>query len=149
MTRADVKKLGKLIFGDARAKAKLEAIMHPKIRVRIYSEISRLCKTEKLFFVDIPLFFESKNYLELSPVAVVYTPRELQLSRVVARDKQGEADAKNRIKSQIDIEEKVKKADFVIDNSGEEAALEKAVDKFLEEVKKWFCKNTAQAETIF
>ena len=145
----DVKKLGKLVFSDALAKAKLEAIMHPKIRERIYGEISRLCAKGKLFFVDIPLFFESKNYSELSPVAVVYAPREIQLTRVVARDKQGEADAKSRIESQIDIEEKVKKADFVIDNSGKQTALGEAVEKFLEEVEKWFCKNTAQAETIF
>lgn len=145
----DVKKLGKLVFSDALAKSKLEAIMHPKIRERIYGEISRLCAKGKLFFVDIPLFFESKNYSELSPVAVVYAPREIQLTRVVARDKQGEADALSRINSQIDIEKKRAKADFVIDNSGEEAALEKAVEKFLEEVEKWFCKNTAQAETIF
>ncbi len=145
----DVKKLGKLVFSDALAKSKLEAIMHPKIRERIYGEISRLCTKGKLFFVDIPLFFESKNYSELSPVAVVYATKELQLSRVSARDKQGEADAISRINSQIDIEEKRVKADFVIDNSGEEAALEEAVEKFLEEVEKWFCKNTAQAETIF
>ncbi len=145
----DVKKLGKLVFSDALAKSKLEAIMHPKIRERIYGEISRLCAKGKLFFVDIPLFFESKNYSELSPVAVVYATKELQLSRVSARDKQGEADAISRINSQIDIEEKRVKADFVIDNSGEEAALEEAVEKFLEEVEKWFYKNTAQAETIF
>lgn len=145
----DVKKLGKLVFSDALAKSKLEAIMHPKIRERIYGEISRLCTKGKLFFVDIPLFFESKNYSELSPVAVVYATKELQLSRVSARDKQGEADAISRINSQIDIEEKRVKADFVIDNSGEEAALEEAVEKFLEEVEKWFYKNTAQAETIF
>lgn len=145
----DAKKLGKLVFSDALAKSKLEAIMHPKIRERIYGEISRLCAKGKLFFVDIPLFFESKNYSELSPVAVVYAPREIQLTRVVARDKQGETDALNRINSQIDIEKKRAKADFVIDNSGEEAALEEAVEKFLEEVEKWFCKNTAQAETIF
>jgi dephospho-CoA kinase len=144
----DAKKLGKLVFSDKTAKAKLEAIMHPKIKKMIFEEIAKLEKSDKLFFVDIPLFFESQNYQELTPVAVVYAPKELQLKRITNRDGLNEVDAKSRIASQIDIEEKVKKANFVIDNASDGCMLESKVNNFLEEVDRWFCKNTAQAEMI-
>ncbi len=145
----DTKKLGRLVFENKEAKKKLEAIMHPEIKKEIFKKIAELEKKDKIYFVDIPLFFESENYRELSPVAVVYAPRTVQLERIMKRDGLGEIDANNRINSQIDIEKKAKMADFLIDNSGSKEELQKNIEKFLQEAKKWFCKNTAQAETIF
>jgi dephospho-CoA kinase len=141
--------LGKLVFEDKSKREKLEAIMHPKIKEAILSSMKELEKKGKIYFVDIPLFFETKNYTELSPVAVVYAPRELQLSRIVARGGIDLQEATKRVNSQIDIDEKVKMADFIINNSGEQALLDEKIDIFLKEVREWFCKNTAQAETIF
>jgi dephospho-CoA kinase len=145
----DTKKLGKLVFENKEAKSKLEELMHPKIKKQIFAEIERIEKEDKIYFLDIPLFFESKNYAELSPIAVVYVPKELQLQRVIARDGLSKNDAINRINSQIDIEAKKKAADFVIDNSGLSDNLASQVNIFLEKVEQWFCKNTAQAETTF
>jgi len=145
----DRKKMGELIFQDKSQKIKLESIMHPKIKTAIFEEMAKLEKESKIYFVDIPLFFESKNYKELSPVAVVYAPVQTQLKRIIKRDGLGEEDAKKRVAAQIDINEKAKKADFVIDNSGDENKLGENVNNFLEEVERWFCKNTAQAEMIF
>ncbi len=141
--------LGKIVFEDKSKREKLEAIMHPKIKEAIFSEMKELEKRGKIYFVDIPLFFETQNYTELSPVAVVYAPRELQISRVVARGGVSRQDAVKRVDSQMDIDKKVKMADLVIDNSGEQALLDEKIDIFLKEVREWFCKNTAQAETIF
>jgi len=145
----DAKKLGKLIFSNKQEKEKLESIMHPKIKKEIFKQIEILGKEGELFFVDIPLFFESQNYKELKPVAVVYAPKEAQLERIISRDSFSVADANDRIGSQMNIEEKKEKADFVIDNSGEASTLEAEVDNFLKEVEQWFYKNTAQAETTF
>lgn len=145
----NTKKLGKLVFENKEAKKKLEAIMHPEIKKEIFKKIDELEKKDKIYFVDIPLFFESENYRELSPVAVVYAPRTVQLERIMRRDGLGEIDANNRIESQIDIEKKAKMADFVIDNSGSKEELQNNIEIFLKEAKQWFCKNTAQAETIF
>jgi len=145
----DTKKLGKLIFENKELKSKLEKLMHPEIKKQIFTEIEKLEKEGRMYFLDIPLFFESKNYDELSPIAVVYTPKKLQLQRVIMRDGLSKNDAINRINSQIDIEVKKKKADFVIDNSGTAKNLASQVDIFLEKVEQWFYKNTAQAETTF
>lgn len=142
-------KLGKLIFSDETAKIKLESIMHPLIKEKILQEAQKLEKDNKIYFIDIPLFFESKNYMELPLVAVVYTPRESQIKRISLRSNLAEQDVLARINSQIDIEEKIKMADFIIDNSGDISGLSDKVDNFLKEVESWFCKNTAQAETIF
>lgn len=143
------KKLGNLIFTDKDAKKKLEGILHPKIREKIYTKIKELEAKKKLFFVDIPLYFESNGYKELRPVAVVYVPPDIQLSRVMGRDKTDTDTAKQKIASQIPIDQKVKMADFKIDNSGDIGNLKKNVQKFLEEVDIWFYKNTALAETTF
>lgn len=143
------KKLGNLIFADKEAKVKLEKILHPKIREKIYAKIEELEAKERVFFVDIPLYFESAAYSELRPTVVVYTPPQNQLLRLIQRDKIGVDEAKQKIASQINIDEKAKIADFVIDNSGNIEDLENNIKKFLEEVNVWFYKNTAQAETTF
>lgn len=140
--------LAKIVFEDENKRKQLEQIMHPKIKETILAQMNELEKKGKIYFVDIPLFFETKNY-DLSPVAVVYTPKEKQLSRIVARGEIDEQGAQKRIDAQIDIEQKAKMADFVIDNSGDTKSLELNTEKFLQEVKQWFYKNTVQAETIF
>ncbi len=142
-------KLAKLIFSDKTAKIKLESIMHPLIKEEITREAQKLEKDNKIYFVDIPLFFETNNYKEFLPVAVVYAPKEAQIKRVLARNNISEMEALNRINSQMDIEQKVKMADFIIDNSGDISKLPDKVDNFLKEVENWFYKNTAQAETTF
>lgn len=145
----DSRKLGKLVFSDKAAKTKLEEIMHPPIKQKIFEEAQKLEKDNKIYFIDIPLFFESKNYTELSPVAVVYAPKEAQIQRVLLRNNLDRQEVLSRIASQIDIQTKAARADFIIDNSGDKSKLVEEVDKFLDKVDKWFCKNTVQAETIF
>jgi dephospho-CoA kinase len=144
----DRKVLAKIVFEDEAKRKQLEQIMHPKIKETILVQMNELEKKGKIYFIDIPLFFETKNY-DLSPVAVVYAPKDKQLSRIVARGGIDEIEAQNRINAQIDIEQKAKMADFIIDNSGDIDGLEPNTEKFLQEVKQWFYKNTAQAETIF
>ncbi len=145
----DTNRLGQLVFSDKNAKAKLEAILHPPIKEKIFAEAEKLEKDNKIYFIDIPLFFETQNYSELKPIAVVYAPLDAQIERVSSRNCLGREEAIKRIGSQIDIEKKVKMANFVIDNSGDKLDLKNRVNNFLEEVENWFCKNTAQAETTF
>jgi dephospho-CoA kinase len=145
----DREAIAKLIFKDRDAKVKLEAIMHPKIKEKIFAQMEKLEKKGKIYFIDIPLFFESDNYRQLSPVAVVYASKDMQLSRIMKRSGLDQEGADSRISAQIDIDKKKELADFIIDNSGEKSILEEKVNIFLEEVKQWFYKNTAQAETIF
>ena len=131
----DRKKLGELVFKSPAELAKLEALLHPKITAEILSQAQALEAKEKLFFVDIPLFFEGKRYEFFDKVAVVYAPKDTLISRVMKRNGLDHAAAKHRVELQMDIEQKRAMADFVIGNSGDLAALETAVERFLKELK--------------
>ena len=128
------KKLGALVFGNSQERKRLEHLLHPKIK----EEIIRLAKAQERFkvpyFIDIPLFFETKNY-DLFPVVVVYAPKELQLKRLTKRERLPREEALRRIELQIDIEQKRQMADFVIDNSKDLKHLQNEVEDFVQTVK--------------
>ena len=131
----DRKKLGELVFKNPAELAKLEALLHPKITAEILSQAQALEVKGKLFFVDIPLFFEGKRYEFFDKVAVVYAPKDTLIVRVMKRNGLDRAAAKHRVELQMDIEQKRAMADFVIDNRGDLAALKVAVERFLKEIK--------------
>ncbi len=127
------KVLGDIIFKDKNERAFLEALLHPLI----FDEIEYLAKKEDAnktpYFVDIPLFFENKRY-PISRHLVVYTPKKKQLKRLMKRDGYTVEDALMRIDTQIDIEEKRKRATYVIDNSGDLHQLMHECEKVKEEI---------------
>ncbi|WP_331774968.1 dephospho-CoA kinase [Sulfurospirillum sp. 1612] len=127
----DRKALGALIFANPKEKEKLNAYIHPLIRQQIYHDVEKLEEKKAKYLVDIPLYFESGHY-DAEIVAVVFCPKSLQIKRLMARDGMCEDDALMRIESQIDIEEKKKRADFVIDNSLDFAHVTKETKKFME-----------------
>lgn len=131
----DRKKLGELVFKDTAKLAKLEALLHPKITAEILSQAQALEAKGKLYFVDIPLFFEGKRYEFFDKVAVVYAPKDTLIARVMKRNGLDHAAAKHRVELQTDIEQKRAMADFVIDNGGDLAVLKAAVERFLKELK--------------
>ena len=128
------KELGNLIFTNKEAKEKLEAFMHPKIRERIITKAARFEKLKFPYLIDIPLFFETNAY-EIKHSVVVYTPKEVQLERLMKRNKLSEQESLDRIAAQLDIEVKKQKADFVIDNSGNLKHLQAECEAFVEKIK--------------
>lgn len=130
----DRKKLGELVFKNPAELAKLEALLHPKITAEILSQARALEAKGRLYFVDIPLFFEGKRYEFFDKVAVVYAPKDTLIARVMKRNGLDHAAAKHRVELQTDIEQKRAMADFVIDNGGDLFALEVAVERFLKEL---------------
>lgn len=127
-------KLGTLIFSDSVAKKKLESFLHPKIRAEIEQ---RSIKQDSFMFpylIDIPLFFESGAY-DIKESVVVYVPKELQLERFIKRNGFSREESLRRIESQMDIEEKKKRAIWVIDNSGDLKHLQRECEEFVEKIK--------------
>lgn len=133
--KVDRKKLAKYAFSNKIELEKLENLLHPKIKEKIYTLADDLEKLNLPYFIDIPLFYEKKNY-EFNKVAVVYTPKKIALKRLVLRDHFDEKTAIERLNLQIDIEEKKKIADFVIDNSKDLKHLNDEIDKFISQLKK-------------
>jgi len=130
----DRKKLGELVFKDPAELAKLEALLHPKITAEILSQAQVLEAKGKLYFVDIPLFFEGKRYEFFDKVAVVYAPKDTLIARVMKRNGLSYDAAKHRVELQIDIEQKRAMADFVIDNSGDLKNLKEQTLEFLKKI---------------
>ena len=133
--KIDRKKLGAIVFNDPKKLKNLEQILHPKIKAEIFFKALQLERLERVYFVDIPLFFEKKErYSEFKNVAVIYAPKELLLSRLMSRNALSLEDAKARVELQIDIEQKREMAKFVIDNSGDRDNLELELEKFLKQI---------------
>jgi len=112
--------LAQRIFPDAEARATLNRITHPRIAARMREEIAaaRARKVPVLVAV-IPLLLENDRRDLVDCVIVVAADEAMQQARLLGRDASlSPADAQARIAAQMPIAEKVKRADYVIDNSG-------------------------------
>ena len=113
----DRKALGSIIFADKVKRKTLEDLLHPLIYDEIEQQSLVLDTKKKPYLVDIPLFFEGGRY-PIAKSIVVYATKEQQLGRLMVREGYTKEEAQTRIDTQIPVEEKRKKASYVIDNSG-------------------------------
>ncbi|MBR9985793.1 MAG: dephospho-CoA kinase [Desulfosarcina sp.] len=116
----DRKRLGEIIFNDPDKKARLDAIVHPLVFERSAEMIAQIAAgtPDAVVIMDVPLLMEADMGRGLEEVIVVYVPETLQLERLMNRDGLDEQAAMARIRSQMSIEEKRRRATLVIDNSG-------------------------------
>ena len=125
------KRLGEIVFKDKEKRKTLEDILHPKIKEEITRQARELDKQEIPYFIDIPLFFETKNY-PIKEVLLIFVPKEIQLQRLIKRNHLTAQEANERISLQIPMEEKKKKANYIIDNSKDLENLQREVEKYLQ-----------------
>lgn len=113
------KALADIVFKDKASLKKLESILHPRVRLNIKEEIKKLKKKrfKGVVVLDIPLLFESNLNRNVDMTIVVKTSRDTQIKRAVKNLKITRQQVLSRIKSQMPLKEKIKKADVVIDNS--------------------------------
>jgi dephospho-CoA kinase len=116
----DRKRLGAIIFSDPVQQAALNAIVHPRVIEGIGAVVDRIAaeSPEAVVVLDVPLLYEAGMDRDLSDVIVVYVPEALQAQRLMARDGLSAAEAMVRIRSQLPLVEKRRRATIVIDNSG-------------------------------
>ncbi len=115
----DRKKLGEIVFADPEKRETLNRIVHPAVLEKLKDLLFKYqASGEELVIVEVPLLYELKLENLFDDVILVYAPEEVQLKRVMERDQLSRQEAMNRIKSQIPIEEKKRRATIVIDNSG-------------------------------
>jgi dephospho-CoA kinase len=113
-TTLDRPALGRIVFGDGKARAALEAIVHPEVYRRIREWFANLPASTRVAIADIPLVFETGHNHDFDEVVVAACDPEEQVRRVMARDNLPDAEARNRLAAQWPIEEKIKRADRVI-----------------------------------
>lgn len=116
----DRSRLGAIVFGDASARADLEAIIHPEVRRRIAAWHADLDASgyRGPAFADIPLLFETARTGDFDVVVVVACDPARQRARLIARDGLSEEAADLRIAAQMPIADKVRQADHVISTDG-------------------------------
>src|ERR1044072_2612742 len=115
----DRKRLGALIFADQSQRERLNHILHPFIIAR-QDEILKEWEAENptgIGIVDAALMIESGGYKRFDKLIVVHCRPEVQLERLMLRDKLSRDEALRRINSQMPQEEKLRFADYLIDTS--------------------------------
>ena len=129
----DRRKLGAVVFADPKQLARLNAIMHPRMAGMVSDRIEQ-CRVAgaPVVVVEAALMFEAGWETLVDEVWVVDSPLDLVMKRLYARNGMDEAEVNKRIKSQMDIRERLERADVVVDNAGDLAALEQVVDSLWE-----------------
>ncbi|MEX2659496.1 MAG: dephospho-CoA kinase [Acidimicrobiales bacterium] len=121
--------LASVVFADAAALADLNRLVHPAVGVAIAEVIAAHAGTDAVVVLDVPLLVESADLgPEVSGLLVVDCPVEVAVERLVTQRGMDEADARARIARQAPRDERLSRADHVIDNSGPPEALPALVD---------------------
>ena len=111
-------RIAQIVFKDKRARLDLEAIIHPAVQRAIDEFFATLPRRTPFAVADIPLLFETGREKQFDAVVVVACPREMQLQRLMERNKLSKEDAERRLNAQLPIEKKVEKATHVIRTDG-------------------------------
>jgi dephospho-CoA kinase len=118
-----------VIFADAIGRRDLEAIVHPAVYEALEGWLRRAeISGAPLAIADIPLLFETGRERDFDRVIVAACRPETQRARLRARDGLSEEDAARRLASQMPIEEKASRADYVIRTDGTFADTDKQID---------------------
>ena len=128
----DRKKLKEIVFENKEKLKRLNAIIHPKV-INFYKELKEK-KTDKVIIFDVPLLFESGIDKFCNRILVIISDYEVQLNRIIERDKINRELAEKIIKSQLSNEERIKKADVVIENNSSLEDLFEKVERFCERI---------------
>lgn len=131
----DRKILGQIVFSDQEKLQKLNAIVQSDIFEWISSQKKRyVASGAPLVVLDIPLLYEAGYERLVDGVMVVWTDRDRQLHRLMRRDDLSKEEATSRIASQASMDEKMERADVLIDNNG-------PVEHTLKQVESWLLEN--------
>ena len=110
--------LGQLVFADEAKRKQLNAIVHPEVQRLALESFQRLMNDgAQTIIYDVPLLYESKLESMFLAVVVVYVPREIQLERVMRRDKLSKLETQQRLAAQMSLDTKAERADYLINNS--------------------------------
>lgn len=130
--------LGKIVFNDIKKRKKINSIVHPyvidetKKIITHWQNMEQHNKKNYLIVLVIPLLFETHTADIADYVIVVKCKKEIQLTRLIERNKLSKQNALKRINVQMDMEKKAARADYVIDNDKDLSSLKNQVEKILQ-----------------
>lgn len=122
-------KLAKIVFRDIRKLKKLENILHPKI----FKEIKFLYSNniKQFFVVEIPLLFETKKEKFFDYIILIKAKKSICKKRFFNKKY-----FEKRVKRQIPTSDKIKKSDFIIENSSSLKNLKKQVQQVVKKIRR-------------
>ncbi len=138
----DRTKLGGIVFKDIGQLKKLERIIHPKVIKRIEKNIIKLKKEGKVkvLLIEVPLLFESGLDRMVDATILVRARQRDQIQRTSKRLSIPKQQVRNRLNQQMPLGDKIRLADFVIDNRGTKKQTQKQVQHiWCELLKKLIC----------
>ncbi len=129
-------KLAAVIFDAPEKRKQLEVITHPRIIEEENRRVNELRKNNKsgIIILDAALLIEAGHHNHVDKLIVVYLNKDTQIKRLRKRDSLSFADAEKRLNSQMPLDEKVKLADYVIDNNKSFDEVEKQVSEIYAEL---------------
>jgi dephospho-CoA kinase len=131
----DRRVLGARVFANQDERLALEALTHPAVGAETARRLEALVDRGVLVaFYDVPLLFEAGLDKGMDGIVVVWVPREVQLARLMARDHLDRAAAEARLAAQLPLDEKRRRATWVIDSSGTFDATRAQVERLWHEL---------------
>lgn len=134
----DRARLADAVFGDEERRRELEAIVHPAVRKEMRRRIEALQAqgaARPIIVLDVPLLFEGGLNEEVDRVIVTTVSDAARLERLAGRDGLDEEEVRRRMRAQWPQDEKVARADHVIDNSGSPEECRRQVEELFEKLK--------------
>jgi len=127
----DRAKLGEIVFADEAKRQQLNSILHPFIIAAQDAQLRDWKQQDPngVAVVDAALMIESGGYQRFDKLVVVHCGPEVQLQRLMRRNKLSREEAEQRIATQMPQEEKKRYADYLIDTSGEFAETRRQTEK--------------------
>jgi len=134
--RIERRKLGKVVFSNPAKLQKLNEIVHPQLKKRLWARISdiRTRRPDAIIVVDAALIIETGIIDKFEGLIVVTAPLEQRVQRLMAERLMTREEALSRIQSQLADEERVKYATWLIHNDGTMEALQDKVDRLWSEI---------------
>ena len=116
----DRKKVADIVFSNAEARIKINTIVHPVVITRQSEELKKIEESGKIEIagVEAALIYEAHAEHQFDAVIVVTAPLESVIKRLQKRDGLNKSEIMKRINSQMALEEKIERADYVVHNNG-------------------------------
>jgi len=146
----DRKKLGEMVFSDPEKKKKLDGMMHTTILELIHerilqfreeAELSAVAAADpeqiaryRVIFIDAPLLFETGLDKSVEEIWVIDADEETRIRRIMERDGLQREEILKRISSQMARDEKNRRADVILDNTGDPESLYRQIDQLLQKI---------------
>ena len=127
-------KLRQTVFKEEKKVSVLNSIMHPPIIEEMRRQVENLKKNYKTVFVEVQLLFEAKLEKEFDLTVLVYADKKTQLERVLKRDGRSEGEVQQIINAQMDMTEKRRLSNYIIENNGDSEMLDLEIEKFIKKL---------------